>query len=145
MDSKFLEKYSKGRKLMLGAIVLNAVSQFLPYSEASFGAMFGEGTSTIGSYNYGVTGIGWAVHWHAVPILAVLAWFFVREAAEELTGLGRWGWWPAAVLIWLAILPGTATVGVCVGLASVALAIWAVVTKRRERKAEAAAKAQAKP
>jgi hypothetical protein len=129
----------RARRTMLTALCVNVVSQFFHYSDADVTTYVnysnpGHSERPHGEV-LGMTGIGWAVHWLAIPILAFLFWHYSRPASEERKGFGKWGWWPTLVALWFAMLPSSPSLGLYLGIASFGIAIWAVVLKGREEKA----------
>lgn len=129
---QFLASLSLARKLMLAAIVLMAVSQFLPYSTAYRDAIM-SGTSMPFAVNEGVDGTGWEVHGHALPMLLLLLGYFLSPLADD-KGFGRFGWWVSVVALFITMMPGSPTPGVWVGLAAVGLAIVAAILNGRDVK-----------
>ena len=135
------------QRWMVGAIVLNFLSQFLLYSDPVTTAPI------VRTDGYGVLWItlpegygramGWELHWHAAPILIALALFFANDEFPHGKLFSRIGWWGAAVLLLAACLPMSADAwgfGSLWGLVSVLVALIAVgLNARGQRKARSAA------
>lgn len=116
-------------RLMLAAIGLNALSQFLLYSDPAssvptyrtdgFGALW-----VILPEGYG-RATGWELHGHAGPILLSLAVLFANDDFPYQPLMRRFGWWLSALLLLAACLPTALEVwgfGTLWGLVSVVLA-----------------------
>lgn len=131
-----LKDATRPQKLMLGAIVLMALSQFLPYSTAFSSAIF-DGTATTHAVNEGVTGRGWEIHPHAIPVYVLLLGYFLSPLAHD-KGFGRFGWWVAAIALFVTMMPGSPTPGVWVGLVAVGLAVVAAILNGRDVAKQAA-------
>lgn len=143
MIGEFFRDKSRAQRLMLAAIVLNALSQFFLYSD-------GSSTYVLHTDYYGYQWLvppdgygrasGWDLHLHAYPILLVLLICFGRNDVPASPLVSRFGWWLAAVLLLWACLPTALDVwgfGTMWGLVSVIAAIVAAIWHGRERKAVA--------
>jgi hypothetical protein len=135
------------QRLMLGAIVLNFLSQFLLYSDAPVSVptlhvdYFGNVWRLILPEGYGLAS-GWDLHWHAAPILIALALFFANDDFPHGRLFGRFGWWTAALLLFAACVPTAVDVwgfGTMWGLVSVVIALFAAFRNGRSRKLKARA------
>ncbi|MBN9305159.1 MAG: hypothetical protein BGO82_09380 [Devosia sp. 67-54] len=126
------------QRWMLGAIVLNFLSQFLLYSDApvsvptyrtdGYGALW-----VILPEGYG-SASGWELHWHAAPILLLLAVFFANDEFPHGKSFARFGWWAAAALLFAACLPTALEVwgfGTMWGFVSVLVALGAAAFNAR--------------
>lgn len=133
------------QRLMLGAIGLNFISQFFLYSDAPVSVpvvrvdYFGDLWRLILPEGYG-RATGWDLHWHAAPILIVLALLFANNDFPHGRLFSRIGWWGAAVLLLAACLPTALEVwgfGTMWGLVSVIIALVAAWQNGRRRRTPA--------
>ena len=141
----FFRDKSWAQRLMFGAIVLNALSQFFLYSDGSTSYVLH--TDYYG-YQWLVPpggfgrATGWDLHLHAYPILLVLLICFARNDVPAIGPISRFGWWLAAILLLWACLPTALDVwgfGTMWGFVSVILALVAALMHGRDRKKQKAA------
>jgi len=130
------------QRLMLGAIVLNFLSQFFLYSDAPVTVptlhvdYFGNLWRIVLPEGYG-RATGWDLHWHAAPILIALALFFANDDFPKGKLFGRIGWWLAAFLLLAACIPTALDVwgfGTLWGFVSVVIAFVAACRNSRSRR-----------
>jgi hypothetical protein len=125
--------------VMLGAILLNFVSQFFLVFNSPGSGMLTDATNTdyyTGAYWFGGSGVatGWQLHPHAYVILLVLAFVYLRDDIVDGAFFRRWGWWLTALALLACTLPGNYVqqAGGIMGGLSVLIAIIAAVGSRRQ-------------
>lgn len=137
----FFRDKSLAQRLMLAAILINALSQLMLYSDP---------VSSVPVLHTDYYGYEWLVppdgygratgldlHWHAYPILLVLLICFGRDDVPAIRLVSRFGWWVGAILLLWACIPTALDVpgfGTLWGLVSVIVALAAAVMHSRERK-----------
>jgi len=140
MLAAFFRNKSLAQRLMLGAILLNGLSQFFLYSDGTTGLV--THTDYFGTLwlvlpgGYG-RATGWDLHLHAYPILLVLLVCFGRDDVPASPLVSRFGWWLAALLLLWASLPTASDVwgfGTMWGFVAVLLALVAAFMHGRDRK-----------
>ena len=127
------------RKVMLAALAVLFVSQFMTYSTSN---VYGyvtptdgwRGTHAVWHYENNPEGTGWEIHRHAMLIIPLLAYVYLSSFWKK-DFWRRWGYLISLVLIFACLTPGEWTeYGFKLGLAAFGLAIWATVLNRRDRK-----------
>jgi hypothetical protein len=126
-------RVERPRRIMLGAILMLFVSQFLPYGEKQrFYLTNLDRDFYTGNTSEDVAATGWELHPMALPIIALLAIGFATGLATR-PGIVRWSYWIAAGSFLLTMTPATPmrAIGAMVGIASLGVAIWAAVAARK--------------
>ena len=140
MLKDFFRNKSGAQRLMIGAVLLNFVSQFFLYSDGSMVPMY---TTDYSGFMHVIfpdglgLASGWELHWHAGPILIVLAFLYFRDDVVDSPWFSRFGWWLSVVLLFAATVPAALDAwgwGMLWGYVSVIVAIVAAVRHGRDRK-----------
>jgi hypothetical protein len=138
--NEFLRDKSLPRLIMIGALLLNFVSQFFNYYDdgttgyLTFGPNFGDST---GYYNFGLYGIGWAFHPQAYVIIVVLAFALLRDDIALHPLFMKFGYWVSFLLIGWAASPGAPmrAEGAAAGWVAVLIALGAALLHQFSKKA----------
>jgi hypothetical protein len=122
------------RRILLCAVALCFVSQFLNYGETQ---SFFLTNATNTDYYTGMGSVesaasGWRLHPLAAPILLLLATVFASPLARR-PEVRRWGYWAALALLFVAIVPLAPVrhFGAMLGAVTFGLAVWAALANRK--------------
>jgi hypothetical protein len=140
MLKEFVRDKSRAQLVMIGAIVLNFITQFFLYfDDAGSGMLFNEM-----SFDW-YTGIalwgqdirsGWAVHWWAPALFIILAFVYLRDDIVDSKLFDKWGWWLTLVAMFsLSVGAWLRAPAAGVGGISFGIAIIAVWLHYRDKKA----------
>jgi hypothetical protein len=139
---EFFRDKTAPQLIMLGAILLNFVSQFFLHVNDPGSAMLTDMTNTdyyTGIHYFWGKGVatGWELHPHAYVILLVLAFVYLRDDVVEGSFFRRWGWWLSVLAIFACTIPGNYVqeVGGIMSGISVLIAVAAAIGNGRQVKA----------
>ena len=134
MLKEFFSDKSAAQLLLIAAAVLLFISQFFYYFDDASHSYLDPGSETKASTLYldlssRGTATGWELHKHAYVILVVLAFALLRDDIAGTPWFGRFGYWAALLLIFVATTPGAPfrAPGAAMGMVSCLMALAAAL------------------
>src|SRR6185312_5833547 len=131
------------QRWMLGAILLNFVSQFLLYlNDGSIAGLYDmtdpQYYTQMVVYAFAQVGTGWQLHPQAYILLPILAFLFLREDFVQRPWFIRFGYWIGVAMLFACCLPGAPfrqALGAALGFIAIFIGVWAAVLHGRAVKA----------
>jgi hypothetical protein len=131
------------QRWMIGAILLNFVSQFLLYlNDGSIAGLYDmtdpQYYTQMVVYAFAQVGTGWQLHPQAYILLPILAFLFLREDFVQRPWFIRFGYWIGVAMLFACCLPGAPfrqALGAALGFIAIFIGVWAAVLHGRAVKA----------